>query len=241
MNLNFLSNISVADLLVVPIVLLLFVIVILVVLLRSNKKLRNLTYPVYDYIVREAQVKADAITAGATESSKSVLKQVESTGQDIIALEKEESEKIRQAYEEKLLELSEQTKRLLDTYAMDAEQHFLSLTKSLEDTISRNLEHNERFMQDKTVQLSEHLASTFTTLEANVKEQIRSGVEQEFAVVKRIVESYRQKRFALVDSHIVSLIEQTSAIVLQKKLSLDDHAEFVFKALEEAKSKGIFS
>ena len=96
-------------------------------------------------------------------------------------------------------------------------------------------------MQEQTTKLSTQLSGTFTTLEANAKEQIRSNVEKEFISVKKVIETYRQERYALVDNQILSLLENTANIALGKELTLQDHTDLIYKALEEAKSKDTFT
>jgi hypothetical protein len=91
------------------------------------------------------------------------------------------------------------------------------------------------------MKLSKQLSNTFTTLEANAKEQIRSNVEKELIAVKKVVETYRQERYALIDNEIISLIEKTTELALLKKLELNEHTELLYRALEEAKSKNSFS
>ena len=100
---------------------------------------------------------------------------------------------------------------------------------------------NESFLQEQTTKLSGQLSETFTTLEANAKEQIRSNVEKEFISVKKVIETYRQERFAIVDNQILSLIEKTTSIALGKNLTLHDHTDLIYKSLDEAKSKNVFT
>ena len=90
---------------------------------------------------------------------------------------------------------------------------------------------------------NESLKQKITELEAenqSLKEQIDQNLKREFASAKEMVKSYRKQQFDLVDAYVVSLIERTAAIVLQEKLSVKDHARLAERALEEAKSEGVF-
>ena len=115
------------------------------------------------------------------------------------------------------------------------------LSGALEKRIAAGITKNESLLQEETTKLSTQLSETFGTLEANAKEQIRSNVEKEFISVKKVIETYRQERFALVDNQILSLLENVTNVALQKSLTLQDHSDLIYKALDEAKSKDIFS
>ena len=221
--------------------LLLLVIILLILLVVNNRKIHDVTYPVYDYIVKGAHKKAREITYDAMKDSRKMVAEAELEGVKIVAKEKLDSKKIGDEYEAKLEELTVHTEQILADYNKSVENDLKRLSDALEKRIASGISKNENFLQQETTKLSSQLSNTFTTLEANAKEQIRSNVEKEFISVKKVIETYRQERYALIDNQILSLLENTTAIALQKSLSLQDHTEFIYRALEEAKSKDIFT
>ncbi len=94
---SLLSNITVSDALMVS--LLVLVVVLLILLTINNRKIHNITYPVYDYIVKGAQEKAQEITWDAMKNSRKMLVDAELEGVKVIAKEKLESRKIEEEYE----------------------------------------------------------------------------------------------------------------------------------------------
>ena len=190
--------------------------------------------------------------------SREMLVNAELEGTKVIAKEKLESSKIEKTYEEKLRELTDQTKELLeeyaheaeknaestrkflDKYARDAEESLRELTHSLEQSVSSGISENERIIKEESVKVSQQMTSTFSALEERFKEQIDQNLKKEFASAKEMVKSYRKQQLDLIDAYIVALIERTAAIALQEKLSLKDHAKLTQRALEEAKSEGVF-
>jgi len=221
--------------------LLLLVVVLLIILIVNNRRIRNLTYPIYDYIVKGAHKKAQEITYDAMKDSRKMVAQAELEGVKIVAKEKLDSKKIGKEYEAKLEELTVHTEQILENYNKSVEADLRRLSDALEKRISTGISKNENLLQEQTTKLSTQLSDTFTTLEANAKEQIRSNVEKEFISVKKVIETYRQERYALVDNQILSLLENTATIALGKQLSLKDHTELIYRALEEAKSKNTFT
>ena len=210
-------------------------------LVVNNRRIQNVTYPVYDYIVKGAHDKARKITYEARKDARKLLTEAELEGVKVIAKEKLESKHIEEDYEKKLASLQKETEALLAQYGKNMDAQLKRLVEGVEKRVAAGISKNETFLQEETNKLSKQLSNTFTTLEANAKEQIRSNVEKELIAVKKVVETYRQERYALIDSEIVALIEKTTELALQKKLSLNDHTELLYRALEEAKSKNTFS
>lgn len=223
------------------VVLLFLVVVLLLFLVMNNRRMSNMTYPVYDFVVKDAQKKANQITHDAMKESRKILTEAELAGIKTVAKSKVESKHVEADYEEQLDALTQETQTMLTKYGEHMDAELARLTDALEKRIAVGIQKNENFLQEETDKLSKQLASTFGTLEANAKEQIRSNVEAEFIGVKKVIETYRQERFALIDNELLSLIENTTQVALQKSLNLADHTDLLYKALEEAKSKGSFS
>jgi DNA anti-recombination protein RmuC len=222
-------------------VLLLFIVLLLVILILKNRQVHDLTYPVYDYIVKGAHKKAHEITYDAMKRSREMLTDAELEGVKVVAKGKLEAKHIEEEYEQKMDELLAQTESMLAEYSKRTDAELKRLAEALEKRIAAGIQKNETLLQEETDKLSKQLSSTFSTLEANAKEQIRSNVEKEFIGVKKVVEAYRQERFALIDNELLSLLEGTTQLALQRSLTLSDHTELLYKALEEAKANNTFS
>lgn len=261
--------------------LLLVTVFLLIMLLRSSDKVRRLTYPVYDYIIKEAQHKAQEITYDAMKHSREMLVNAELEGVKVIAKEKVDSRKIEEEYEHQLATLTDHTKKLLEDYAGKVTGELKNLTETLEENIKNNLQNvantgthsteelqnitktlegtiqdnlkrveeagtagvkrSEELTQQVLEDLSNKLSHAFENLEVSVKDKIQENLEKEFDSVREMVDIYRKKRMDIVDNEVIALIEQTTALALQKKLTFSEHTELLFNALEEAKSQNIFS
>ena len=235
------QNISTGEVIGIFIFLILVVIVLLILIIINNRRIQDVTYPVYDYIVKGAHDKAKQITYEARKDARKLLVDAELEGVKVVAKEKIESKHIEEEYEEKLDKLTEATEELLSKYGKQMDENLKRLVEGVEKRVAAGIAKNETFLQEETNKLSKQLSNTFTTLEANAKEQIRGNVEKEFIAVKKVVETYRQERYALIDSELLSLIENTTQLALQKTLSLSEHTDLIYRALEEAKSKNTFS
>lgn len=258
MSLSF-SNINTETLLFVLVVAFLLLITgLLVALLRGASRANKLTYPIYDYIVKQAQHEAQKITYDAMKKSREMLVNAEIEGTKVIAKDKLESAKIEDIYEKKLNELADktkellekyaheaeentkETKKLLDKYAEDAEKQLSSLISSLSESVSSGIKDSEQVIREEAVKVSQKMSATFDALEKRFKDQIESNLKQEFATAKEVIKTYRKEQLELIDTYIVALVERTAGIALQKELSLSEHVKLIHRALEEAKSEGVF-
>ena len=67
--------------------------------------------------------------------------------------------------------------------------------------------------------------------------QLEKLFEGEAVKAKEEVRAYKEKQMAAIDERIVAVTERTIAKVLKQKLSLSQHADLVYEALEKAKAE----
>lgn len=227
-----------------PVTVLLVSVLILVVLigallgvqLRNNAHLHHLTYPVYDYTVKEAEKKANQILTEAQDRAREVLAAAEMEAAKAVGERSKESEQLTAQYEKRLAELMHKHETALESYVGNAEQAFGSLAQTLKEHVASSQHEIERQLQA----FATDTQATRKALEEETKRLIAEHLDKEFAAVKSGLETYRQERMKRVERDIVSIVEQAVAITLRKELPLKDHADLVFEALEEAKREGTF-
>ena len=102
-----------------------------------------------------------------------------------------------------------------------------------------NLE-NQKLLEEKSNTLitdSEKLLSDFTQ---DLHNRFRSQVDLELAKAKSEIENYKLRRVAILDENVVEILEKTIQIALGKKLTLTEHSDLIYKALEQAKKEHAF-
>lgn len=208
---------------------------LLIVQLRNNAHLYNLTYPVYDYTVKEAQKRANQIIAEAQEKGRTIIAGIESEASKIVSERSRESEHLMAEYEKRLAELMHKHEVALGSYTGGAEQAF----KGLSEGFKRHMEESEKALTHEFESFASHAQETRTHLEEETKRLIAEHLDKEFAAVREGLESYRRERLKRVEDDIVAIMEQAVAIVLRKELSLKDHVDAVHEAFETAKREGV--
>jgi len=90
-------------------------------------------------------------------------------------------------------------------------------------------------------QFLEAESGTFSSFSQEVKNQIKSQVEEEMIKVNAEVENYKKARVIAIDKNIAAIVTAATLKVLGKKLTLDEQTDLVLKALDQAKVEKFLS
>ena len=103
-------------------------------------------------------------------------------------------------------------------------------------------------MEGKGTVLDETFHHTASSVETSLsdfldsqKQRVSRTVDEELKKTEELILTYRNGRIAVVNEQLLELVSKVTEEVLGKKLSLDDHAEFVEQALENARADGFFN
>ena len=79
-----------------------------------------------------------------------------------------------------------------------------------------------------------------TQFTADLESKVKSDVNKELSKVSEEIEVYKQNRMRIIDERVVDILEQVVRVALDKKLSLADQSDLIYKALDEAKHEHAF-
>jgi archaellum component FlaC len=128
----------------------------------------------------------------------------------------------------------------LATEIQNVEKGIQHLAVALEEAASNEADKNAEIVRREMQKIGSETAASIVTVARELDGVLRQSVEGEFARITNDLAQYRTARMRLVDERILSLIEETAQIALQKKLSMQDQSDLVYRSLEEAKERGIF-
>lgn len=115
------------------------------------------------------------------------------------------------------------------------------LSATLSHVAENKIDENTKIIQSELKRISNETASSIETVAKSMNETLQSTMDQEIKAVRQELENYQKLRRQMVDEKILTLVEETAQIALQKELSMQNQAELVYRSLEEAKQKGVFS
>lgn len=122
----------------------------------------------------------------------------------------------------------------------NVEQGIQHLARALEEAAANESDKNAEIVREEMQKIGKETAQSILNVAHGLDESLRLNVEKEFTRIADELTHYRSARMRLVDERIMTLIEETAQIALQKQLSMQDQADLVYQALEEAKQRGIF-
>jgi hypothetical protein len=122
----------------------------------------------------------------------------------------------------------------------NVEKGIQHLALALEEAAANESDKNAEIVREEMRKIGEETARSVVRVAEGLDEALRANLEKEFTAITHELGKYREARMRLVNERILLLIEETAQIALQKKLSLQDQADLVYRSLEEAKQRGIF-
>lgn len=122
----------------------------------------------------------------------------------------------------------------------NVEKGIQHLAIALEEAAANESDKNADIVRDEMQKIGQTTAKSVVEVARGLDEVLRKNLEHEFAAISKEVDVYRKARLELVDERILVLIEETAQIALGKQVSMAEQSEFVYRALEEAKERGIF-
>jgi hypothetical protein len=122
----------------------------------------------------------------------------------------------------------------------NVEEGIRHLALALEEAAENESGKNVEIVRNEMQKIGEKTAASVVEVAKGLDKTLQVNLEKEFKSISSELETYREARMRLINERILILIEETAQIALQKKLSLQDQADLVYRSLEEAKERGIF-
>lgn len=159
-----------------------------------------------------------------------------------------------QAIERRVAQNADEAKESMDSFATQSGTLFTHLTNqiesvqegiqhlsvALEEAAANESDKNAQIVRDEMRKIGVETARAVTDVAHGLDAALRANVEKEFSSIADELTKYREARMRLVDEHVLKLIEETAHVALQKKLTLEEQADLVYRSLEEAKERGVF-
>lgn len=221
-----------------------FLFLILAVFVVSDKILkRKRRIPDIDEqkkIIEDTREKSIDILSKATHKAQKILTNAELQGIKLFSKEKIETGKFTDEYQKHIHELEDTLETRFEDQASQADKAYEDFIKNMETAIQSHIMKNQKLLEEKSNTLiinSEKLLNNFTE---DLHNRFRSQVDLELAQAKSEIESYKLRRIGILDENVVEILEKTIQITLGKKLSLSEHSDLIYKALEQAKKEHAF-
>lgn len=242
----------------------LLMIMLLVLQWRSSRAINQLTFPAYEYVIKQAEHKASEIIATAQAEARKVAAEAEQAGQRTLGHYTTVGEAMQAQYEQQfatlqneltkeITGLAEAHKAQLHTFITEGLQTLqsnqtelsteyetlLGHFKEMTATLQRKTETAVTDLQVQLTQVKMAMAEKLTQESELLQSEVTEHLSAMLSKAEDEISAYRRARLALLDTHIERLVEDVVKQILHRRLSIDEHAELARQALEEAKVNNV--
>lgn len=215
--------------------ILLLVLVLVGISLFTLVLFRRIAYPRRNATLREAEQEAVAILDKAHKYATELREKAEKDTEALFKDREQQADAFVRRFETQIETLAKHHATLLEKYATLTRDTY----REFEASVRESAGAGEAAVKQEIERLLADLHDEHTKLKRHLTKQLEDHLEQEFSAARDAVAKYREAQLRMIDRRIVSLIEEVASLALQKELSVSEHADIVFKSLEEAKKHGI--
>jgi len=194
-----------------------------------------------DILLRESQAKTHSIIYKAVTQANKILVAAELKGLQLIGKQKMTGDELTQQFDSHLAAIEKAMQDQLERNAEHAEAVYGEFIQSAEAAIGDHINKNQKMLEEKANAMIERTESLLTQFTGDLEAKVKGDVERELAKASEEIEEYKASRMRVVDERIVDILEEVLRVALDKKMSLADQSELIYKALEDAKKEHSFS
>jgi hypothetical protein len=191
-------------------------------------------------LFRESQAKTHSIIYKAIQQANKILVAAELKGLQLLSKQKMTSNDLTDHFNQHLAAVEKALEEQLECNAQHAEETYGEFITSAEKAINDHINQNQKMLEEKAAAMIERTESLITKFTADIEAKVKGDVEKELIAASEEIEQYKQNRMRVVDERIVDILEDVLKVALEKKMSLADQSELIYKALEEAKREHSF-
>lgn len=188
----------------------------------------------------KAKTKSEHVIEEAVQKANDIVTQAEKKGVDILASEEQKGASLASDYEAHFKKVEELLKSQFAESAQKAGSAYTDFIKSIEKQVDEHISENQKLLASRTDELIKGAQSALEKTSRDVDARIKDQVEHALDEARNEITEYKKRRMKVVDERIIDMLEDVIKVTLEKKLSLVEQSELVYKALEEAKKENAF-
>jgi hypothetical protein len=194
-----------------------------------------------DTLLRESQAKTHSIIYKAVQQANKILVAAELKGLQLIGKQKLTGDELTDKFNIHLAAIEKAMQDQLERNAVHAEAVYGEFIQTAEASIHDHINKNQKMLEEKANAMIERTESLLTQFTGDLEAKVKGDVERELAKAAEEIEQYKANRMRVVDERIVDILEEVLRVALDKKMSLADQSELIYKSLEDAKKEHSFS
>lgn len=163
--------------------------------------------------------------------SKNILDEAELNSVKVVADTRFHTQRMEEEMGREVEDLIREAQRTINAHSLK----FVQFLENLQKDAQLIQKESQKNTAERINQLFGSLEQRLADFLVETSQKTSSTLELELKSARALIETYKQEQLKLIDENILSMMEQTLSTVLNKKLSLEDHLDLVYEALEKAK------
>jgi|Napbiome12C3dose_1001474.scaffolds.fasta_scaffold00073_16 hypothetical protein len=163
--------------------------------------------------------------------SEDIIGEAELEGIKVAAQSKLQSKKFEADYSKNLADALNASRQNI----MTAQGELIKFMQDLQKRSSEFEEAQKAAGQQRINQLFDKVETNLSDFLVQTAQKTTSSIELELKASRQMIDTYKAEQLKLIDENIIAMMERTMSIVLAKKLSLKEHMDLIYEALEKAK------
>jgi hypothetical protein len=191
-------------------------------------------------VLKKAKQQTVDIIQSAIQKSNVMLADAEKKGIDILAHEESLGQGLSEEYAQHLKAVEESFKAQFEKSGEDAQKAYLEFVAQVGHVVNDKIDQNDKLLQEKAEEMLKVASESLEKITLNTQEMVKKEVDSQLESAKSEINEYKLRRMKMIDERIIQMLEDVIAVTLEKKLSLVEQSELVYRALEEAKKENAF-
>lgn len=214
----------------------------LMLFLSENRKNRKAIEKEAQEALNRAQLESNQIMAQAVKKAQVIVGQAEAEELKLVGQGQNLTEQFERAAQQQFegtsLAASRQLQeeiQALKNQTEQAQKQYLEFLNYLRQNLDQSHQDNLDLIRQQINGLFERFEQNLASFLTQTEQKTIYSMDLELRATRELINTYKQQQLKIIDENIVAILEKTLALVLGKKLTLNDQAEFINESLERAK------
>lgn len=217
-----------------------FLVVIVLQIVMIYVYIRRSVEPHRDVLLEQGKIKTNSLLHRAIQQANKILVTAELKGIHLISKQKMTGSELTKEFQTHLASVEKALSDQLIRNTEHAEATYEEFINGAQNAIKEHVKANEKMLSDKSNAMVEKTSEMLGVFTKELEEKVKADIEKKMIEATNEIEQYKLTRIRVIDERIVDVLEEVLQIVLEKKLTLADQSDLVYKALEQAKREHAF-
>ena len=210
-------------------------IILAVLYFLALKKISRLQLNTSQQVLDEANRKAQELISQASVKAQEIVSKAEADSLSLVSNTKSEVQEVESSYNQQLKQSTENAANEFSQGLKTSLDQFSGYLHSLQTSTQQVENSSQEYAKERVAEVIEKFEQNLTSFLTTTQQHSSEAIELELKSARQLIDTYKAQQLTLIDENLIAILEKTISLVLAKRLSLQDHLDLVYGALEKAK------